>query len=48
MYRALGFKEGDCPHAEDIGRRTVTLPLFSTMTDSDVARVCAAIAGALK
>jgi dTDP-4-amino-4,6-dideoxygalactose transaminase len=48
LYRKLGFKEGDFPYAEDIGRRTVTLPLFSTMTDSDVARVCAAIAGALK
>ncbi|MCM2306975.1 MAG: DegT/DnrJ/EryC1/StrS aminotransferase family protein [Sulfuritalea sp.] len=43
LYRRLGFKHGDFPHAEDIGRRTVTLPLFPAMTDADVDRVCAAI-----
>jgi len=40
LYRKLGFREGDFPHAEDIGRRIVTLPLFPAMTDSDVDRVC--------
>ncbi|MDA8259342.1 MAG: DegT/DnrJ/EryC1/StrS aminotransferase family protein [Betaproteobacteria bacterium] len=47
LYRKLGFKDGDFPIAEDIGRRTVTLPLFPAMQDSDVDRVCAAIAAAL-
>ena len=28
LYRGLGFKEGDFPHAEKVGRETVTLPLF--------------------
>jgi dTDP-4-amino-4,6-dideoxygalactose transaminase len=28
LYRALGFREGQYPHAERIGRETITLPLF--------------------
>jgi dTDP-4-amino-4,6-dideoxygalactose transaminase len=47
LYRARGFKEGDFPVAEDIGRRTVTLPLFPTMIDDDVEQVTAAIAEVL-
>ncbi len=43
LYRSMGFKEGDFPHAERIGEKTVTLPLFPTMTIEDVERVCAAI-----
>ena len=47
LYRAMGFKDGDFPHAEDIGRRTVTLPLFPAMQDNDVDRVCQALAEVL-
>jgi hypothetical protein len=47
LYRQLGFKEGDFPIAEDIGRRTITLPLFPAMADSDVDRVCEALAATL-
>ncbi|HTY04858.1 MAG TPA: DegT/DnrJ/EryC1/StrS aminotransferase family protein [Rhodocyclaceae bacterium] len=47
MYKKLGFKEGDFPIAEDIGRRTVTLPLFPGMVDSDVDRVGSAVAEVL-
>ncbi len=47
LYRALGFREGDFPRAEGIGRRTVTLPLFPAMHDGDVDRICAALAEAL-
>ena len=43
LYRGLGFREGDFPHAEKIGRETVTLPLFPDMSLQDVERVCAAI-----
>jgi dTDP-4-amino-4,6-dideoxygalactose transaminase len=43
LYRARGHHEGQYPHAEDIGRRTVTLPLFPAMIDSDVDRVCIAV-----
>lgn len=42
-YRKLGFKAGDFPVAEDVGARTVTLPLFPTMTEADVDAVCAAL-----
>jgi hypothetical protein len=44
LYRDLGYQEGDFPHAEKIGRETVTLPLFPAMTEADVERVCAAVA----
>ena len=43
LYRALGFREGDFPHAERIGASTVTLPLFPGMNVGDVDRVCAAV-----
>jgi len=43
LYRRLGWKEGDFPHAEDVGRRIVTLPLFPAMADADIDRVCAGL-----
>jgi dTDP-4-amino-4,6-dideoxygalactose transaminase len=43
LYRRLGHADGEFPHAERIGRRIVTLPLFAEMTDRDVDRVCSAI-----
>jgi dTDP-4-amino-4,6-dideoxygalactose transaminase len=42
MYRKRGFKEGMFPVAERVGRQIVTLPLFPSMTESDVERVVAA------
>jgi dTDP-4-amino-4,6-dideoxygalactose transaminase len=42
-YRALGYREGQFPNAERIGRETVTLPLFPAMELSDVERVVAAV-----
>ncbi|OQS35802.1 aminotransferase DegT [Chromobacterium haemolyticum] len=48
LFREMGFQPGDFPVAEDIGRRTVTLPLFPAMADEDVERVCAAVSGVLK
>ncbi|MDB6091737.1 MAG: glutamine-scyllo-inositol transaminase [Gammaproteobacteria bacterium] len=38
-YRALGYREGQFPNAERVGRETVTLPLFPAMEMSDVDRV---------
>ncbi len=40
LYRALGWREGQFPHAERIGRCIATLPLFPLMSDADVDRVC--------
>jgi dTDP-4-amino-4,6-dideoxygalactose transaminase len=42
LYRERGFKAGMFPHAERFGATTVTLPLFTQMTEDDVARVCRA------
>ncbi|HTH40480.1 MAG TPA: DegT/DnrJ/EryC1/StrS family aminotransferase, partial [Rhodocyclaceae bacterium] len=47
LYRQHGFQSGQFPLAEDVGARTVTLPLFPAMADSDVDRVCAALAEVL-
>jgi dTDP-4-amino-4,6-dideoxygalactose transaminase len=47
LYRALGWREGQFPQAERIGRSIVTLPLFPAMADHDVDRVCAAARKAL-
>jgi dTDP-4-amino-4,6-dideoxygalactose transaminase len=44
LFRARGHRPGDFPRAEDIGSRTVTLPLFPAMADADVDRVCDAVA----
>jgi dTDP-4-amino-4,6-dideoxygalactose transaminase len=47
LYRQLGFRPGDFPHAEHIGRSTVSLPMFPGMQDADVDRVCAALGPAM-
>ncbi len=40
FYREqLGFKPGDFPHAENVGERIVSLPLFPSMTDAEHDRV---------
>jgi dTDP-4-amino-4,6-dideoxygalactose transaminase len=43
VFRAKGWREGQFPVSERIGRETVTLPLFPEMTDADVERVCEAV-----
>jgi dTDP-4-amino-4,6-dideoxygalactose transaminase len=48
LYRQMGFKPGDFPHAEHIGRGIATLPLFPAMRDQDVERVCEQTARAVK
>lgn len=48
LYRDLGWREGDFPVAEAIGRSIVTLPLFPAMADTDVDRVCTALAEVLE
>ena len=47
LYRKRGFKEGMFPVAERVCRQIVTLPLFPSMSDSDVERVVAAVKSAL-
>ncbi len=43
LYRARGFKEGMFPVSERVGRLTVTLPMFASMTMADVERVVGAV-----
>jgi dTDP-4-amino-4,6-dideoxygalactose transaminase len=47
VYRALGYREGQFPNAERVGRETVTLPLFPGMQIADVDRVVDAIGSIL-
>ncbi len=47
LYRSLGFGEGMYPIAESIGRRIVSLPMFTTMSDTDVARTVNAVKSCL-
>ncbi len=44
LCRSVGYREGDFPNAERIGRETVTLPLFPAMSTVDVNRVCETVA----
>ena len=48
LYRTLGWKAGDFPHAERAGRTLLTLPLFPTMTADDVNRVVDALTHVLQ
>jgi len=47
IFRELGWRAGQFPHAERIGASIVTLPLFPAMQDGDVARVVAALKSVL-
>jgi len=47
LFRKLGYGPGNFPHAERIGRSTVSLPMFPAMADGDVDRVVAAMGPAL-
>jgi dTDP-4-amino-4,6-dideoxygalactose transaminase len=40
LYRNLGWKKGDFPHAEAAGASILTLPLFPAMSLADIERVC--------
>ncbi|HEY7673613.1 MAG TPA: DegT/DnrJ/EryC1/StrS aminotransferase family protein [Burkholderiales bacterium] len=48
LYRSLGWREGQFPNAERIGRSIATLPLFPAMENADVERVCRAVVRALR
>jgi perosamine synthetase len=49
FYRErFGFREGLFPVAEEVARRSLSLPFFGAMTEAQVARVCEALASALR
>jgi len=45
--RELGYREGQFPVAEDAAAHSLALPFFPAMTESQVARVCEALAESL-
>ena len=47
-YRAAGWRAGQLPQAERIGRGILTLPLFPAMHDADPDRVCQALAASCR
>ncbi|MCC7463027.1 MAG: DegT/DnrJ/EryC1/StrS aminotransferase family protein [Gammaproteobacteria bacterium] len=48
LFRELGWRAGQFPHAERIGARSVTLPLFPAMRAADVTRVATALRAVLR
>jgi perosamine synthetase len=46
--RELGYREGQFPVAEAASARSLALPFFSAMSESQVARVCEALADAIR
>lgn len=48
FYRGLGFGEGMFPVAEDIGARTITLPLYVKLEDREVDHVADTLAQVLE
>ena len=48
LYKDQGYKTSDTPIAQRIGRSILTLPLFPTMSDVDVARIAKELVGILK
>jgi perosamine synthetase len=46
--RELGWREGQFPVAEEASARSLALPFFPSMTESQVARVCGELAAALR
>jgi dTDP-4-amino-4,6-dideoxygalactose transaminase len=44
-YQQLGFAWGDFPHAESYYQRSLSLPMFSTLTEEDQDRVIEALWG---
>jgi perosamine synthetase len=46
--RELGYREGRFPVAEAASARSLALPFFPSMTESQVARVCEALAKSLR
>lgn len=47
MVERFGYKEGDFPITEDLGRRGLALPFSSTMTEAQVDLVCEKLADCL-
>ncbi|MEO9576114.1 MAG: UDP-4-amino-4,6-dideoxy-N-acetyl-beta-L-altrosamine transaminase [Tateyamaria sp.] len=47
FWRGFGFKDGDFPNAESYYARSISIPLFATMTDAQREEVCAVLKATL-
>jgi perosamine synthetase len=47
MRSRFGYREGDFPIAEDLGRRGLALPFSGVMTEGQVETVCLALSESL-
>jgi len=47
MVEKFGFREGDYPRTEDLGRRGLALPFSGVMSEAEVEAVCVALAAEL-
>lgn len=43
FYEAMGFRRGDFPEAEQYYQEAISLPMYATLAESQVAQVCAAL-----
>lgn len=48
FYRKMGFKEGMFPNAENIGKREISLPLYSKLKDREIEYVIKTVSEAIK
>ncbi len=48
VFKSLGHKEGDFPHAEELARHTLSLPIFPEITNSDIQEVASSLKKNLK
>ena len=42
-YQRMGYEKGLCPHAEELYRGIMSIPLYPAMSDSDVEDVIHAV-----
>ena len=42
-YKDLGYKRGDFPVTEDLAEKTISLPIFPEIKDSEIEYVCKTI-----
>ncbi len=48
MAKRFGYRQGDFPVTEDLGRRGLAIPFSSVMSEEQVERVCRVLASVLK
>ena len=48
VFAKLGYHEGDLPHAEQVAKEVLSLPIYAELTSEQIHRVVAAIAAAVR